>query len=405
MKAVVYLSYDGMTDPLGQSQVLPYLSGLSQAGYRVFLISAEKTDAFKSGQTRIQAICDSANINWQPFRYTKKPPVWSTWADMQTMYKMGLRLLEKEPIGLIHCRSYIAALVGLRLKKETGIPLLFDMRGFWVDERVEGKIWNLSNPLYRLIYSYFKKEEKRLLLHSDAIVSLTNRAIPVIQQLAPGLSSEVISVIPCCTDTRFFKPDSMQNTGSGRGLKMVYLGSMSTWYMPEAMMKTFSRLLLIAPESTFTLLTREDPSLIEPYRKKYAIDPSKLFVQAAERSQLPGLLNEFDFSVCYIPPSFSKQASSPVKIGELLSMGIPVICNAGVGDLDEVFGPGKNGVLLPDFSNASLDQAIHQIKTMKKNNSQEIRLNALKIYSLDEGIRRYETIYRRFLSDDTTHSA
>ena len=29
---VLYISYDGMTDALGQSQVLPYLCGLAQRG-------------------------------------------------------------------------------------------------------------------------------------------------------------------------------------------------------------------------------------------------------------------------------------------------------------------------------------------------------------------------------------
>ena len=28
-KKVVFLSYDGITDPLGQSQILPYLFGIS----------------------------------------------------------------------------------------------------------------------------------------------------------------------------------------------------------------------------------------------------------------------------------------------------------------------------------------------------------------------------------------
>ena len=40
-KNVLYISYDGMTDPLGQSQVLPYLSGLSKEGYSFHLISFE----------------------------------------------------------------------------------------------------------------------------------------------------------------------------------------------------------------------------------------------------------------------------------------------------------------------------------------------------------------------------
>ena len=41
MKSVLYLSYDGMTDPLGQSQVIPYLSHISE-NFKITIISFEK---------------------------------------------------------------------------------------------------------------------------------------------------------------------------------------------------------------------------------------------------------------------------------------------------------------------------------------------------------------------------
>ncbi len=43
MTTSVFLSYDGMTDPLGQSQVLPYLEGLAASGHRIHIVSAEKS--------------------------------------------------------------------------------------------------------------------------------------------------------------------------------------------------------------------------------------------------------------------------------------------------------------------------------------------------------------------------
>ena len=35
----LYLSYDGLTDPLGQSQVLPYIMGLGDKGFRFAIIT------------------------------------------------------------------------------------------------------------------------------------------------------------------------------------------------------------------------------------------------------------------------------------------------------------------------------------------------------------------------------
>ena len=35
-------------------------------------------------------------------------------------------------------------------------------------------------------------------------------------------------------------------------------------------------------------------------------------------------------------PSFSKKASCPTKMGEIMNLGVPVICNKGVGDVEEI---------------------------------------------------------------------
>ncbi len=60
---ILYLSYDGMTDPLGQSQVLPYLKGLSKEGYHIHLLSYEKEDRYKEYSDKIRQICNEANIS------------------------------------------------------------------------------------------------------------------------------------------------------------------------------------------------------------------------------------------------------------------------------------------------------------------------------------------------------
>lgn len=47
MKNILYISYDGMTDPLGQSQVLPYIINLNKENYNFHLVSFEKPDRLK----------------------------------------------------------------------------------------------------------------------------------------------------------------------------------------------------------------------------------------------------------------------------------------------------------------------------------------------------------------------
>ena len=84
------------------------------------------------------------------------------------------------------------------------------MRGFWADERVDGKIWNLKNPLFRLLYQYFKKKEITFLSNADYTVSLTENAKKIIGQWKSISNQPIpIKVIPCCADTELFNPENI----------------------------------------------------------------------------------------------------------------------------------------------------------------------------------------------------
>ena len=74
---VLYISLDGMTDPLGRSQVLPYLFGLSKRGHRITLLTLEKPAAFAAESAKVRKLLDEAKIRWVPLRYRESPPILS----------------------------------------------------------------------------------------------------------------------------------------------------------------------------------------------------------------------------------------------------------------------------------------------------------------------------------------
>ena len=53
---VLYISYDGLTDPLGQSQILPYVTELSRQGFSFVLLSCEKIDAYNKNKGLIEKL-------------------------------------------------------------------------------------------------------------------------------------------------------------------------------------------------------------------------------------------------------------------------------------------------------------------------------------------------------------
>ena len=99
MKSVLYISYDGLTDPLGQSQVLPYLKQLTRQGYQFTVLSFEKQARFAREGKTVQALANESNIRWVPLSFTAKPPVLSKIYDRYRMWKATVNLHKKISIS------------------------------------------------------------------------------------------------------------------------------------------------------------------------------------------------------------------------------------------------------------------------------------------------------------------
>jgi glycosyltransferase involved in cell wall biosynthesis len=401
---VLYLSYDGMTDPLGQSQVLPYLSGLTKAGYSITLISFEKKEKFEATGKAIGEQIKTLGIYWQPLSYTPKPPVLSTLWDVYRLRKKAEKLHKHKDFKIVHCRSYITSLVGEFLKKKYGIKFIFDMRAFFADERVDGGLWNRSNPVFNRVYLYFKKKEQDFLDYADHTISLTEAGKEIIHSWKHLKNQPVpVKVIPCCADLQHFsratidgKELSKYRTELGiteSDFVISYLGSVGTWYLPDEMLSFFKRLLLKKPKAKFFFITGDNPSEILALAEKLNIPKDRFIIRKASRKEVPYFILLSKFSLFFIQPLFSKKGSSPTKHGEILGMGIPVVCNSGVGDVDRIVGDTQSGLLIDKFEDKEYDNVISQLDTLLQTPPEKLRAAAEKYYSLEEGVKRYLAVY------------
>jgi glycosyltransferase involved in cell wall biosynthesis len=392
-----------MTDPLGRSQVIPYLEGLSRAGHEICLMSCEKQGRFEKFRETIQAQLDRASIKWVPLHYTASPPVISTVMDIMTMRKNAQKLHAIHHFDVVHCRSYIAAFTGLKMKKKFGCRFVFDMRGLWADERVDGGLWNLKKPLYKTIFKYFKKKERDFLLAADKIISLTNNAKSEISgwDYFKGLENK-IQVIPCCCDMQLFdKTKTLQSIEALRKKLQIsesdfivsYLGSIGTWYLTDEMVRCFAHMKTVIPNARFLYITQDDKEIIINKSKAAGISEKDVFVIAANRDEVPALLGLSSISLFFVKQAYSKKASSPTKMGEIMSMGIPLICNSGIGDVDSILKDAGVGLVVDDFTEATFGETISKINELLETDPAYIRTQAAKYYSLETGINLYKKVY------------
>ena len=354
---ILYITYDGLTDPLGQSQILPYLKGLSSSGYQFTILSFEKKDRFEREKKIIEGITSEAGIEWVPLWFTSSPPLLSKFYDAVRMRAKAFQLQRTHHFDMVHCRSYVAADTGLQLKKAFGIKFFFDMRGFWADEKKDGS-WNMNNPFYKRIYSYYKKKEAAYLQNADYIISLTEAGKTEMMKW-PSFNKEIpLQVIPCCTDMDHFTLTDQQSRQRARKILGIdddyfvlsYLGSIGTWYMLEEMLLFFKQLKKKYGKAKFLILTHSHVDQIFSKAGSLDVDKADLILKEATRIEVPQLLKASDVNISLIRPVYSKISSSPTKLGEVLSMGIPVIVNAGVGDVQSITEYTGGGYVLKDFS-------------------------------------------------------
>jgi glycosyltransferase involved in cell wall biosynthesis len=392
-----------MTDALGRSQVIPYLTGLSQKGHKIHVISCEKKETFEADKTEVEKIFQANHIRWTPLRFSTFPRLLSKVFDLYKIRRAALKQHRQTPFEIVHCRSYIASFAGLFMKKRLGLRFVFDMRGFWVDERFEGNIWNQANPFFRIVYNFFKKREKEFFQHADAIVSLTESGRHIIGQTFGQKAESITRVIPCCTDTELFSKKKItsedinklrEKLGLGSdGYILSYLGSIGTWYMTSEMMAFFRRLQKNFNNARFLFITGENPEQIFSAARKAYIDPERIIVTRATRNEVPLYLSLSDISIFFIKPVFSKKASSPTKQAEIMSMGIPFITNRGIGDTDKIVKETGVGILIDDFTDEAYDKAISQIPALIEKTPESIRQCALNYFNLETGVEKYHEIY------------
>ncbi len=407
MKNILFISYDGMTDPLGQSQVIPYLVGLTKYGYQFTILSCEKPERYHLHRNDVENLLKAFPIKWVPIPYHRKPPVLSSVYDVMILKRKAKRLYTNEKFDMVHTRPGVPALIGLWMKKKLGLKFLNDVREFYADSRVDGGMWNLKNPFYKRIYHYFKQKENEAVENSDGIVCLTYAAEKIITRW-PHYNRQVpVKVIPCSVDMNLFDPEKVDTTHNLKFKKELnihaddfiisYLGSIGSWYLTGEMMQFFKIISNKIPSSKFLFVSPNSHDIIMNEAIKFGLPESKIIVKNAKRNEVSELLSFSKYSVFFIKPCYSKQSSSPTKHGEIMALGIPVITNAGVGDVADIVEKYQSGIVMKDLNEKEFLSAADSMSKGISFDKSAIRNGAKECYNLDRAIEKYHEMYQKIL--------
>jgi glycosyltransferase involved in cell wall biosynthesis len=405
-RRALFISYNGMFEPLGQTQVIPYLSELAKRGVSVTLLSFEKPQTLTAEKCRaLREKLSKQKIEWHWLRYHRKPTLAATAFDVLAGIRYAKRLVRQNQIEIVHARAYIPATIALWLKRRQGVKMIFDLRGLMAEEYRDADHWKEGGVPYRVT----KSTERRILETTDAVVTLTDRIWPIIRDWR-GLSGRKVhhEVIPCCVDLSSFKfsAEDRKRRRAELGLMdqftLVYSGSLDGWYLTDKMADFFASLVKRLPNAHLLWLTMGSRERVEGLMRELGIGDSNFSVHSVASSEVPAYLSAADAGISFIKPCFSKLASSPTKNGEYLACGLPLILNAGIGDSDALATEWNIGALVTEFTEENYSQAIDKIDQLASdpNVRTTARSVAKQLFDLESvGGVKYAALYERVLGN------
>lgn len=406
--AAIFLSHNGMTEALGQTQVLPYLRGLAVSGVRFDLLACEPPGADPAAVSRIKDQLRPFGIRYTALRRRPSHGLADKLRDSGRLFAaalaaaVGAAVSGRRLPALLHARSQLPGAVAevlAALSRRT--RFLFDCRGLLSQEYVDMGHWRPGELRHRLTSGV----EVSLLRRADRVVVLTEALRDQLCAAGGPLAGREgdVHVIPCCVDPERFRPDPAARARHRQALGLrddqpllCFSGSMARYDMVAAA-ALFAGLRRRC-DARFLLLSRAEPG---PLRAQLLAcgAAEALHVVAAPPAEVPGWLAAADLAVAFLRDSPSSIATSPTKIAEGLAVGLPTAVSAGIADCSRILGPGLLPV--PPADPAALREAAATLLSWLEDPEAaraQARRTALQHFSLPEvGIRRYQALYRELL--------
>jgi len=399
----IFVTNNGLADHIGVSQVLPYLKGLARKGHEITVVSLEDPLLWKKyGPPKLDANLQGA-LRYQPIfrrsgligRFQKYFMPINVWLRLRTAIRV------RRP-DLIHCRSYMPLEPCLAICTAHKIPLVFDTRGFWVDQRVEGGAWSATNPFSVARISYFRRLEARAYKLSDHIVALTDDAKEVIEH-APSYSGSLINVIPCAVSQSDFIISSTNRANarvdigaSDKTFVVCYLGSKSGVYRMDLVYKVYAAVRRLVDSAMLLLLGSH---CVQAHQQAAAscgitLSANELVTREVPHSKVPIFLNGSDIGLSFQITTPSSLGVSATKVGEYVACGLPVGSNEGVGDIRKIIRDGETGAVLANDGSEEIARVAETlVEIARRGERQCIREHGFEYFSLSAAVTQYDNIY------------
>lgn len=397
---VLFLTWDGPQQSYLESLFFPIFAGLRPRGIDVRVLqltwgNPEQLAAVHAAATQLELSLTTRRVPSSLRRLALPAAI---------AYGAGaaLQQVAAQQIDALFPRSLIPmtmALGATRLRPE--LSLLFDADGFMADERLDFGGWRADGVSYRALRAVEAEGVRR----ARAVICRTEHARGILARRSRLAGSEAkIFVAPNPKDSTLFAPQTAaerQRTRAQYGIAagapwVVYVGSIGPQYCPELMLDACSRIHERRPDARFSLFTFHAAELERRLRSRPAL-AAALSLGQLQPAEVPRVLAAADLGLAPRQPHFSQLGISPIKVGEYLLCGTPVVASR-VGDLPQQLAQTGAALLVdPDDAGAPAEVArwfVEQVLPARDTLRAEARALGLRWFDLKTAVDTYERALR-----------
>ena len=373
MRKVNHYSLDGLLSAIGYSQIVRPAIALASKGFKIQLVSLEQL----GGARQLAVELSQAGIGWF---YERFEPGGSPKVYARNVAKLSALALRADKPDVAWIRGFPAAPVGVMLSLR-GVPFVYDIRGFWVDQRAASDAWP------RAAVTAARALEALYYRRAAAAVSLTQLGADDIARGRFGSwrKGKPAVVIPTCVDY-----DAFTSRTKSIGLRVGFVGSVNADYCVDESIALFAALQKIRPDARLICVSAQHAQL-KALAEKAGISNIEAF--SANHRDMPAIMSTLDWGLLLLKESDVKRASMPTKLAEFFAAGVRPVhygCNSELAEWVAKTGSGFTLGSLSELPAAAERMATTPFDTEAVAKARSI---AEAHFSLRAGVDRYARLF------------
>lgn len=384
---ILFVTWDGPQVNYLQSLFLPIFARLAEQGIGVDILQF-RWGVTESEAEAIGALCAQAGCGYRHATVRRGLAGLGPFATAFAGGRKVRRAVRDFGSDAIMPRSHMPAIAVGAAGGSRFRPVLFDADGFPADEKVEFGALSAGGPTYRIL----RRIEAWAVRASESVIVRSAAAARILGERAQ-VGPARFHVVANGRDESVFHPHDestrlavRSELGIGATAPLaVYAGSVGPQYRFDQIRDFAGALARLRPDARLLVLSGS-PELAEAELGEGT--PLAPIVIRASPDRVGRYLAAADIGLAFRARSFSVQGVAPVKLGEYLLCGVPVVGNSAIGDTMEAL---EAGVFLDDRagSEAAAEWLVGEVLPDREAYRARARSTGVSGFSLQRSVEDY----------------